>query len=158
MVQLANTGTIENDFFVSEQFYETLTDADGLSKEGDILVSATSTLGKCYVIPPNERYYFKDADVLRFRPKVELNPVFFIEQMQTKYIEKQIDRTLGITTVPHFTIKAAKTINLRFPNISLQNQFADFVTQVDKSKLVAQRGAVGRFFHKRDSLHRIYLQ
>ena len=59
--------------------------------------------------------------------------------MQTKYIEKQIDRTLGITTVPHFTIKAAKTINLRFPNISLQNQFADFVTQVDKSKLAVQK-------------------
>lgn len=49
-------------------------------------------------------------------------------------------------------------IPIDLPNIEIQNEFFEFTKQVDKSKLVAQRGAVGRFFHKRDSLHRIYLQ
>ena len=136
VVQLVTTGKIDNDFFVSEEFYATLKDSDGIPKQGDVLVSATSTLGKCYIVESGERFYFKDADVLRFRSKKNINPVFFVEQMKTQYIEKQIARTLGVTTVAHFTIKAAKTINMRLPPIELQNQFADFVNQVNKSKLV----------------------
>lgn len=134
MVQLATTGKMDNEFFVSEEFYASLSDSDGTPQEGDILVSATSTLGKCYIVGKGERFYFKDADVLRFRTKKEINPIFFIEQMKTRYIEEQIDRTLGVTTVSHFTIKAAKTINMRCPNIEFQNQFAAFVQQVEKEK------------------------
>lgn len=134
MVQLATTGKLDNEFFVSEEFYGSLSDSDGVPKQGDILMSATSTLGKCHVVSSGERFYFKDADVLRFRAKKAINPVFFMEQIKTEYIEEQIARTLGITTVAHFTIKAAKTINIRLPDIELQNQFAAFVGQVDKSK------------------------
>ena len=139
MVQLATTGKMDNEFFVSEEFYGSLSDSDGVPKPGDILMSATSTLGKCYVVSTGERFYFKDADVLRFRAKKAINPVFFMEQMKTAYIEKQISRTLGITTVAHFTIKAAKTISIRLPNIELQNQFATFVEQTDKSKLAVKQ-------------------
>lgn len=139
MVQLASTGKIDNEFFVSEKFYASLSDSDGVPKQGDILVSATSTLGKCHVVNAGERFYFKDADVLRFRATKAINPVFFMEQMKTDYIKGQIDRTLGITTVPHFTIKAAKTISMRCPDINRQNEFATFVTQTNKSKLTIQQ-------------------
>ena len=139
MVQLATTGQMDNEYFVSEEFYESLSDSDGVPRKGDILVSATSTLGKCHVVSEGERYYFKDADVLRFRAKKEINPIFFMELMKTYYVEDQISKTLGITTVAHFTIKAAKTINMRCPAIELQDEFADFVKQVNKSKAVIQK-------------------
>lgn len=139
MVQLATTGMMDNEFFVSEEFYESLSDSDGVPAQGDILVSATSTLGKCHVVGNGERFYFKDADVLRFRPQRAINPVFFMEQMKTAYIEEQISRTLGVTTVAHFTIKAAKTISIRYPDLVLQEQFASFVEQTDKSKFVIQQ-------------------
>ena len=134
MVQLVTTGKMDNEFFVSEEFYSTLKDSDGIPSVNDILVSATSTLGKCYIVKKGERFYFKDADVLRFRAKKEINAVFFVEQMKMDYIEEQIARTLGVTTVAHFTIRAAKTISIRLPDIVLQNQFANFVAQTDKSK------------------------
>lgn len=138
MVQLATTGKMDNEFFVSEEFYSSLDDSDGVPKQGDILVSATSTLGKCHIVSAGERFYFKDADVLRFRPKRVLHPVFFVEQMKNAYIEEQIARTLGITTVAHFTIKAAKTINMRLPDIEVQEQFSTFVEQTNKTKLTIQ--------------------
>lgn len=138
IVQLATTGQMENEYFVSEEFYKSLSDYDGVPQRGDILVSATSTLGKCHVVGEEERYYFKDADVLRFRAKKKINPIFFVELMKEHYIEEQISKTLGITTVAHFTIKAAKNINMRCPDIELQNEFANFVAQVDKSKSAVQ--------------------
>ena len=139
MVQLATTGVMDNEFFVSEEFYSSLSDSDGIPKAGDILMSATSTLGKCHIVKPGERFYFKDADVLRFRSKKKINPIFFVNQMSTNYIEDQIAKTLGVTTVAHFTIKAAKTINLRLPDMQIQDEFAEFVKQVDKSKVAVQK-------------------
>ena len=139
MVHLATTGKLDNEFFVSEEFYASLGDSDGVPIQGDILVSATSTLGKCHIVNTGERFYFKDADVLRFRAKIVVNPTFFIEQMKTKYIDEQISRTLGITTVAHFTIKAAKTISIRYPNIELQNSFASFVSSVEETKAPIQQ-------------------
>lgn len=139
MVQLAATGKTESEFFVSEEFYASLNDSDGIPQQGDILMSATSTLGKCHVVSKGERFYFKDADVLRFRPRKEMNPRFFMEEMKTAYIQEQISRTLGITTVAHFTIKAAKTIYMRYPRIELQDEFASLVEQTDKSKSTIQQ-------------------
>ena len=139
MVQLATTGVMDNEFFVSEEFYSSLSDSDGIPKAGDILMSATSTLGKCHIVHPGERFYFKDADVLRFRSKKKINPLFFVNQMSTDYIEEQITKTLGVTTVAHFTIKAAKTINLRLPDMQIQDEFAEFVKQVDKSKVAVKK-------------------
>lgn len=153
MVQLATTGKVDNEFFISEEFYASLSDSDGIPKEGDILVSATSTLGKCYVVGKGERFYFKDADVLRLRAKKEINPIFFIEQMKTGYIEEQISKTLGVTTVAHFTIKAAKIINMRCPNIELQNQFAAFVEQTEKTKI-----AISKSLEKLETLKKALMQ
>ena len=62
-----------------------------------------------------------------------------MEQMKTAYIEEQIARTLGVTTVAHFTIKAAKAISMRYPDLVLQEQFAAFVAEVDKSKFSIQK-------------------
>ena len=93
------------------------------------------------------------------RPKLDkVNPIYFkavINNQDTKY---QFDNSIKGIGVPNLHLGEIKKTRILVPPLDLQNQFADFVAQVDKSKLVAQRGVVGRFFHKRDSLHRIYLQ
>ena len=132
LVQLAENNALNNEFFISKDLYSELSDKDGVPKRGDILVSATSTLGKCHIVLSNEQFYFKDADILRFRPSDKINAVFFKECMNDNFIKGQINKTLGVTTVKHFTIKAAKTIFIRIPPLSLQNKFAEFVQQVDK--------------------------
>ena len=86
MVQLAEFGKIDNEFFVSEEFYSTLSDSDGVPMSGDVLVSATSTLGKCHIVQGGERFYYKDADVLRFRPKKEINARYFVEASPTETV------------------------------------------------------------------------
>ena len=139
MVFLSENGVANNEFFVSEEFYESLQNEKGIPQYGDIMVSATSTIGKCYIVKPGEKFYYKDADILRFRKKVELAPEYFIHFMKTSFAVNQIERTFGITTVPHFTIVNSKKINMIYPPIELQNQFADFVKQVDKLKFEMEK-------------------
>lgn len=139
LVQLSEKEVLNNEFFISSELYYRLSDNDGVPKNGDILVSATSTLGKCHIVNSNEKLYFKDADVLRFRPSNKINAVYFTECMNDHFIQGQIEHNLGVTTVKHFTIKAAKSILIRIPPLSLQNEFANFVQQVDKSKVAVQK-------------------
>lgn len=139
LVQLSDTGKLNCEFYISEEFYSKLSDSDGVPHKDDILVSATSTLGKCHIVEQEEKFYFKDADVLRFRAKIPVNPIYFVELMKSLYVKEQIKKTLGITTVSHFTIKAAKRIFMRYPLFKLQNEFADFVKSTEKSKLAIRK-------------------
>ena len=139
MVCLSEGKELNNEFYISEKLYDSLSDIDGVPAPGDILISATSTLGKCHIVLENEKFYFKDADILRFRPRKEINATYFVEAMENFYIRDQINRTLGITTVKHLTIKATKSLFMRVPPISLQNEFANFIHQVDKSKVAVQK-------------------
>lgn len=133
MVQLANKEPLTNEFYVSDEFYSSRPE-DEKVVPGDIIVSATSTIGKTYVIKPGERFYFKDADVLLFRKKISINEVFFTYGLTMPTMWDQISDGLGATTVAHFLISKACKLKQPLPPMELQEQFAAFVQQSDKSK------------------------
>ena len=133
MVQLANKEPLTNEFYVTEDFYNSRPEEEKV-KPGDIIVSATSTIGKTYIIKPGERFYFKDADVLLFRKKIPINGVFFAYGLTMPTVWHQIEDGLGTTTVAHFLISKACKLRQPLPPIDLQEQFAAFVRQSDKSK------------------------
>ena len=138
MVQLANKEPLTNEFYVTEDFYNSRPEEEKV-KPGDIIVSATSTIGKTYIIKPGERFYFKDADVLLFRKKKPINDVFFAYGLTMPTVWNQIEDGLGTTTVAHFLISKACKLRQPLPPIELQEQFAAFVRQSDKSKLLISR-------------------
>ena len=138
MVQLANKEPLTNEFYVTEDFYNSRPEEEKV-KPGDIIVSATSTIGKTYIIKPGERFYFKDADVLLFRKKAPINDVFFAYGLTMPTVWNQIEDGLGTTTVAHFLISKACKLRQPLPPIDLQEQFAAFVRQSDKSKFELER-------------------
>ena len=133
MVQLANKEPLTNEFFVSEEFYASRPNEEKVIP-GDIIVSATSTIGKTYIIKPGERFYFKDADVLLFRKKQPINEVFFAYGLTQPTMWDQISGSLGATTVAHFLISKACKLIQPLPPMELQEQFAAIIEQTDKSK------------------------
>ena len=134
MVQLANKEPLTNEFYVSDEFYASRPEDEKVIP-GDIIVSATSTIGKTYVIKPGERFYFKDADVLLFRKKISINEVFFTYGLTMPTMWDQISGGLGATTVAHFLISKACKLKQPLPPMALQEQFAAISEQSDKSKL-----------------------
>ena len=137
MVQLANKEPLNNEFFVTEEFYSSRPDEEKVIP-GDIIVSATSTIGKTYIIKPGERFYFKDADVLLFRKKQPINEVFFTYGLTQPTMWDQISGGLGATTVAHFLISKACKLIQPLPPMELQERFAMIAQQSDKSKFVVQ--------------------
>ena len=133
MVDLSLGKCLNNEAFVSEDYYNNLKDEDGKLKPGDIIISATSTIGKCYLIKENDRFYYKDADVLRFRRKMVINSAYFMYAFNMPSIAKQVEESIGKTTVGHFLISKAQKIIMPIPPMDLQNRFEMILNQSDKS-------------------------
>ena len=133
MVDLAQGKELNNEAFISEKYYNKLSDDDGKVREGDIIISATSTIGKCYLIKKGDRFYYKDADILRLRKQKEINCSYFMYAFNMPTIAMQVEESIGKTTVGHFLISKAQNIKIPMPPIELQVQFESILHQADKS-------------------------
>ena len=61
---LGETGRVDNELFVTKSLYDSFRTAHGVPAVGDMLVTGVGTLGKVYVVPDEEEFYFKDGNII----------------------------------------------------------------------------------------------
>ena len=66
----------------------------------------------------------------------EITPLYLSYLFLMSGIRKQIDGLQAGSTVAYLSIAMTKQLDIMIPPIDLQNQFATFVEQTDKSKFV----------------------
>ena len=114
--------------------------ADAIKKchpeKGDMLYSKGGTTGIAKLIDIDEEFAnWVHVAVLKFN-KSRLNGVFFENMLNGAYCYGQSQRlTKGIAN-RDLVLSAMAQIKMYCPPIELQEQFADFVRQVNKSKIV----------------------
>ena len=107
-------------------------------KKGDVLVSCSGTVGRCCSVPPNFKFQMvRSVALIRFND--EINPLFAEYMIASDYIQEQINRCKTISSQANLFQGKIKMLRGFIPPIELQNEFADFVKQVDKSKLAIQK-------------------
>lgn len=135
LVNRMDTGSKECDLYIPEEKYEELKDQGLVPIKGDILLTARGTLGRCYIIQENDEFYFQDGMITwlsNFNEKITSLYIAYLFSMPG--FRKQIDALQAGSTVAYLSISMTKKLDIMVPPIELQNQFADFVHQVDKSK------------------------
>ena len=133
----SNTETC--DLYISEQQFNEFKQQGLVPNAGDILVTARGTLGQCYIIKPEDKFYFQDGMISWVHTsEAEINPVYVSYLFDSQSIRQQIDRVVSGTTVAYLSIAQLSNFDILLPAIELQNQFADFVAITDKSKNAAQ--------------------
>ena len=108
---------------------------------GDIAMSRKGNVGKCAVFPENFPDGIIHSDVLRIRvDSKRVNSIFMMCQLHySRAVTRQIEMVSSGAIMAGINVTKLKQINVHIPPIELQNQFADFVHQVDKSKVVVQK-------------------
>jgi type I restriction enzyme S subunit len=130
IVRLAETGSVDNELFISEELYQEFRDKYGAPQAGDLMISAVGTLGACYVVQPGDRFYFKDASVLWFKAKRRTCPRFIWHAFRTRSILDQVHAGSG-STVGTYTIDRAKKTRLWLPPIQEQQRIAEILDMAD---------------------------
>ena len=106
---------------------------------GDVLISCSGSIGRCCVVPEELRFQMvRSAALIRFDDTI--NPVFAEWLITSDELQRQI--SMSATQSSQANLFQGKIRKLRgyVPPMELQEQFAAFVEQTDKSKLAVQEG------------------
>ena len=127
------------ELFISEEKYHIVKNQFGIPKRGDILVAAIgATIGYTWVVDTEEPFYYKDGNLLHISMNNSMNPIYFNHALKILINDFKHKGVAGTAQLA-LTIEKVGKMEFVCPPIELQNQFADFVNQVDKLKFEMQK-------------------
>lgn len=108
---------------------------------GDIAMSRKGNVGQCAVFPCDYMPGIIHSDVLRIRvDSGKMVPIFMMYQLHySGTVKRQIEQVSSGAIMAGINVTKLKSIMVHLPPLELQEQFADFVTQIDKSKSTIQK-------------------
>lgn len=108
-------------------------------KENDLLIVRSGAPGTACVVP--KQYEGCNAiDIIIARPNTEkVNPYYLCSYTNMPHGKRQIEEGTGGAAQQHFNVGKYNKLQLLLPPLELQNAFVDFIAQVEKSKVVAQK-------------------
>ena len=105
--------------------------------EGDLLIARHGSNGQANV------YHGPEAQCLNavvIVPDYRMaTPVFLAGLINSPMVKTQIDRTLVGSTQHVVNTKSIASLKVRVPQMAVQNEYEQFVAQVDKSKVAVQK-------------------
>ena len=106
---------------------------------GDIIVSCRGTIGEIFQVPNNAPLGIMHPSIMKIRlDNSKYNPIFF-KFMLSDYMDIEKIKSKGSGVKMAITASELGKIGFPLPPLSLQNEYADFVAQVDKSQLAIQK-------------------
>lgn len=123
IVKLAKDGYVNNGLFITEEMFSEYSKKYGSPQEGDLMVTGVGTLGICYLVKRNDRFYFKDGNIIWFK--------HFTDKVDSRYIKYLFSNTLiknqirafsGGGTVGTYTIVRAKETKIPLPPLDIQQK------------------------------------
>lgn len=125
--------------FLTEQKAEQLSAYSLLP--GDIAMSRKGNVGKCAIFPSCFAPGIIHSDVLRIRvDSAKVNPIFMMSQLHySGAVTRQIEIVSSGAIMAGINVTKLKQIIVHVPPYAIQNRFAAFVTEIDKSKLTIQK-------------------
>lgn len=104
-----------------------------IPQAGDVLISCSGSIGRCCVVPNGLRFQMvRSAALIRFDNTI--NPVFAEWLITSDDLQQQIAQSATQSSQANLFQGKIRKLHGYVPPIELQQQFASFVEQTDKSK------------------------
>ena len=140
LTNLINTGMATAELFIPEERYMMLQAQEQVPVEGDILVTSRGTLGQCYIVRADDKFYFQDGMISWLSEYADgITPLYIAYLFSMPGFRKQIDSMQAGSTVAYLSIAMIRKLKVMLPDMETQNQFSAFVAQIDKSKFEIQK-------------------
>ena len=115
--------------YIDEMKYNDIKEKYGIPKENDILITAVGTLANIYRIPNNEKFYFKDGNLIWFKNiKCDSKFLEYLLEYNKKLL---LDSCIG-STQKALTIVGINKIIMNFPNVNEQTKISKVIQLIDK--------------------------
>ena len=135
---LAEGKEVFPELFITEEHYSELCEATGAPRVGDLLMPSICPDGRIWIVNTDKPFYFKDGRVLWVHNiGVSYNPIFLLYTLKDRIMTDYSSIASG-TTFAELKIFALKKCRIFDVPLTMQNEFAAFIEQTDKSKLTIQ--------------------
>ncbi len=138
IVELSKGNRITTELFIARDRYDKIRDEYGVPQKGDLLISAVGTIGVIWIVDGKNDFYFKDGNLLRVAATEKFAPTYIKHLLEVLIGAYKQEMSSG-TAYAALTISALKEMQVYEVPITEQEQFADFVHQVNKSKAAVQK-------------------
>ena len=124
--------------YIDQDAYELL----GKSKlyGGEMIMNKIGSAGKIYIMPHIEMPASLGRNAFMFRFDLRINMAFLYALLTSEYGTAEIQQHVRGAVTKTITKDSARSVRIIVPPLELQEQFAAFVEQTDKSKLAVQQG------------------
>ena len=140
LTSLITTGTVTPELYIPEERYKELKTQGQVPAPGDILITSRGTLGQCYIVKVNDRFYFQDGMISWLSGYMDgVTPLYISYLFTMPGFRKQIDSMQAGSTVAYLSITMIKKLKVMLPDIESQQQFASFVSKTEKTKTTLSR-------------------
>lgn len=129
IAKLAENGCVENELFISQDLFDEFSKS-GVPQAGDLMVTAVGTLGKTYIVKPEDHFYYKDASVICFENFAGMLPEYLKYVMQSEMMKNQIKSNSDGTTVATLTMVRTVEYVLPLPPLSEQKRIVAKLEQL----------------------------
>ena len=132
--------TVTPELYIPEERYKELKTQGQVPAPGDILITSRGTLGQCYIVKVNDRFYFQDGMISWLSGYMDgVTPLYISYLFTMPGFRKQIDSMQAGSTVAYLSITMIKKLKVMLPDIESQQQFASFVSKTEKTKTTISR-------------------
>lgn len=136
------TNFTKNDFtddvkYVSKEAYDFFKKSQIFG--GELIICKIGSAGQNYVMPYLNRPVSLGLNQIMIRIKENILMPYLYQYLHTDYGEFLISGCINGAVTKTITKTELKKIPVMLPPMELQNEFAEFVKQVDKSKVVVQK-------------------
>ncbi|MBQ4583205.1 MAG: restriction endonuclease subunit S [Oscillospiraceae bacterium] len=136
---LAEGKPIKPELFITKEHYSELCEATGTPHIGDLLMPSICPDGRIWVVNSDDPFYFKDGRVLWVHNiDANYNSIFLLYTLKDRIMTDYSSIASG-TTFAELKIFALKKCRIFDVPLAIQNEFAAFIEQTDKSKLAIRR-------------------
>lgn len=124
------------DYYIDEERYKTLKNC--AVQAGDVLISLVGTYGKLLIMPEIFEPGIINPRLMKITfDKDKVNPYYFKFFFQSESLKRSLSENTHGGTMDILNLGIVRKIAMPLPPVKLQNEFADFIEQVNKSKLLA---------------------
>jgi type I restriction enzyme S subunit len=137
IVELSKGNSISTELYITRERFSEIKGMYGVPEAGDLLITAVGTIGVIWIVDGKNDFYFKDGNIIRVHGSKRFNSVYMKNLLENLIAEHKRKMSFG-TAYAALTITDLKKFKIYDIPMDVQNKFADFVQQVDKSKAVVQ--------------------
>ena len=106
---------------------------------GDIIMPMIGTVGKPVIVDIEPNFAIKNVSLIKFKADSRVLNIYIRALLQSDYFDDAVLSKVRGGTQKFISLGAIRKLQVLVPPMDLQEQFATFIKQTDKSKVVVQK-------------------